>query len=249
MMSDDLHQRCIRALRQRNAQNPTPLSEAAISVIARKLIAIVPARRLDRLTETIITNYLKFQPQVQALIDPDHPGHDEQWQIALQRIRYIARLRGFSDTGDSAIELEDLVQTIANEFHQSLARYSYESTLETWLHSVTIRQLHRFRRDRSAAKRSAVYEPFERAELVPDPADDEAYIHGLELSERIKHILERQKDGKRLAKVFFLHALADCSTETIGKLIGRHPSRVRALLTLAREALRRELGEDHTDLL
>lgn len=245
MMSEDLHQRCLQSLRQRNAQERQPRSEDTLSTIANELIAQIPARQLGRLTDTTIAYYLTYQPQVRSLLDPSQPDHHEQWQVAFRRIRYIARLHGFGETGDSAVELADIVQTIAGEFHLSLTRYSYESTLETWLHSVTIRQLYRFRRNRGAAKRSAIYEPFERAELVPDPGADEAHIHAAELAKQIKLILERQKDGKRLAQVFLLHALADQSAETIGKLIGRHPSRVRALISIAREVLRRELDQDH----
>lgn len=249
MMSENLHHRCMQSLRQRNAQRGMGLSEDAMLAITNELIAHASSRQLGRLTDTFIDYYLTYRSQVRSLLDPSQPDHHDQWHVAIRRIRYIARLRGFGETGDSAVELDDIVQTIASEFHLSLQRFSYACTLETWLHSITIRQLQRFLRNRGAAKRTAIYAPFERAELVPDPSADEAHIHGAELAEQIRQILERQKDGKRLAQVFLLHALADQSAEAIGKLIRRNPSRVRAMLNIAREILRRELANDNTDVL
>jgi RNA polymerase sigma factor (sigma-70 family) len=244
MMDDDLYQRCMQALRQRNFQEQRHLSEATLHTLASELVARVPAKRLVPLVDTIVANYLNHRQQVAALLDPEHPDHNDQWRIATDRISYIARLRGFADTKDSATDLDDLVQIVSIEFCSSLSRYYFESTLDTWLHSVTLRRLRRFRRDLSAAKRSAIREPFELAVEIPDPtADDSSRVIAAELCDRIRDVLERQKGGKRLAVVFFLHALADRSTEEIGDLIGRHPSRVRSLLKTAREVLRRELGD------
>lgn len=243
MMSEDSYQRWMQALRQRNFQEQLHLSPAELHDLATELTARIPAERVEQLPQIIVANFLNHRQQVSALRDTGHRDHHEQWQIALDRIRYIARLRGFQTTGDGAVDLDDLVQTVSIAFAASLARYYFESTLDTWLHSVTLRRLRRFRRDQNAAKRNAKQEPFELAEMIPDPdTADESRAIAAELCRQIKEILERQKNGKRLAMVFFLYAIKDLPTEEIGRRIGRHQSRVRSLLNIAREVLRRELG-------
>lgn len=238
----------MRALRQRNNQGHHYLSEGELQALARELIAKLPAERLDAQLDAITGYCLNHHQQVRALLDPQDRDHHEQWQSLIRRIRMIARHRGFGQISDGAIDLEDLVQLVCAEVVTSLDNYYYESSLETWLHSVTLRRLRRFQRDQGAAKRSAEREPLDAAEELPDPqAHHDARVFAAELLARIEAILLREKRGKRLYQIFVLRVLEDRSTEEIGALIHLHPSRVRVLLNAAREALRRGLGPEDID--
>jgi RNA polymerase sigma factor (sigma-70 family) len=186
--------------------------------------------------EQVLRYFHHDHPIMLALRDEEHADHQRAWAWVSEEIQRVARIKGLLWSGDRSVERTDLVQLVQAEVVRSLGEYRFESSLRTWLQSVTIRRLSRFHRDSGAAKRAVQLAPLEAVEQRPVDDDVEHQALASALVADVAHTLSTAKD-KRMLQLFQLSMLADRSAEEIGERLQLHPSRVRALLKVLRELL------------
>jgi len=239
---ESLSQRCRSCVEDLNNREEWGLYEAARVAYAVEILSRVPASSLDRQLEQVVRYYHHEHARVATLTDADHPGHATAWQWVNDEIRRVAQVKRLGWSSDRAIELDDLVQAARIEIARAIGAYHFESTLRTWLQSVTARRLLRFHRDSLAEKRAGRPESLVDAEAVTVEWDDfEVRIRTKALCEQIDHILRTTGDT-RLATIFRQKYIHDRSAEAIGSQFQLHPSRIRALLKQARAILAQDTG-------
>jgi RNA polymerase sigma factor (sigma-70 family) len=219
------------------------LPQHQIDAYAEQLLRQIPPAYLETQLEEIVRHYHANHRLVAALRDQQSVEHGDAWAWVEREITRVTQIKGLAWSKDRAVEMDDLVQTVQAEVVRVIGDFRYASSLRTWLQGVTTRRLHRYHRDSAAAKRAAVRsEPLEYAvELPVEWGDLEQQIMASVLAEEIGRILRTNGDA-RYAQIFHLRVLGDQSAEEIGSLVKLHPSRVRALLKLAREILRGDPG-------
>jgi RNA polymerase sigma factor (sigma-70 family) len=218
------------------------LAHAQVETYVVQLLRHVPADSLEAQMEQIVSYFHADHGRVAALTDQRSLEHRDAWAWIEHEIALVAKIKGLSWSRDRIVELSDLVQTVVAEIVRSLGDYRFESSLRTWLHGVTVRRLRRFHRDSSAAKRSGQIEPIDAAaEQALEWGQSEQPIMASLLAAEIARVLSSKGD-KRYAHIFLMRTVGDMSSDMIGQRLGLHPSRVRALLKIARDLLRQDPG-------
>jgi RNA polymerase sigma factor (sigma-70 family) len=218
------------------------LTSEQVETYVVQLLRHVPAHSLEAQMEQIVSYFHADHKQVAALTDQRSLEHRDAWAWVEREIARVAKIKGLSWSRDRIVEISDLVQTVVTEIVRSLGDYRFESSLRTWLHGVTVRRLRRFHRDSSAAKRAGQIEPIDAAaEQALEWGLSEQPIMASLLAAEITRVLSITGD-KRYARIFLMHTVGDMSSNEIGQRLRLHPSRVRALLKIARDLLRQNPG-------
>lgn len=212
------------------------LSPSQIDEYVSRIARLSPPPAAQPRCEQVLRNFHQDHAMVIALRDERSANHQDAWSWAHEEIRQAARSKRLLWSGDRAVEENDLIQIVQTEVFRSIGEYRFESSLRTWLHSVTIRRLSRFHRDQGAAKRAVQLAPLEAAQHRVTDDDLESQALASALAADVAVILSTAKD-RRLLQIFQLHMLDDRSIEEIGVRLALHPSRVRALLKTLRELL------------
>lgn len=235
---DNLIARCHQCVLDLDQRSAWGLSVEQIANYAEQLVRQVPAASLERQMAQIVGYFHSEHSRVAALRDPSSASHADAWVWVAQEIARVTQLKQLGWSRDPIVELHDLVQVVQAEVVRSLPTYQYESRLSTWLHAVTIRRLRRFHRDNAAAKRAVQSEPLDAAaDRAVDWSHHEQRLLASSLWAEITRVLAQSGD-ERYARIFFMRVVVDLSNEEIAAHVQLHPSRVRALLRLARELLR-----------
>lgn len=226
---------CVIALSQRYGWG---LSSEQIDTYVEQILLRVPSSSLERQMELVVGYFHADHQRVADLRAPEGPLNADAWAWVEREIARVAHLNGLSWSRDPVVELSDLVQTVNAEVVRSLDDFHYESKLSTWIQGVTVRRLRRFHRDSLAAKRAVRPEPLEAASEQPvEWAQSEQPLLASALVAEIERVLGATGD-KRYAWIFLMRVLGDLSSKEIGAQLNLHPSRVRALLKIARDLLR-----------
>lgn len=205
------------------------------------IVGCLPNNCPDALISRTIQNYHADHALIEALSDNQHPGHSAAWDALQEQIIVVLRRAGLAWTRDQAYDVDDLAQMARLEVARSLAQFRYASRATTWVYQVSVQRIQRFIRDQQAQKRAGA--PSSLDELaepnIPIRDDDhpESTVIAQALAEQIQTILAAHPDP-RVERIFQLWAFADLRVEDIGAVVQLHPSRVRALLALARRLLR-----------
>jgi RNA polymerase sigma-70 factor (ECF subfamily) len=228
---------CRQVVEQLNNQEGWQLDDATQEQYVREIVGRVSLDRLMRQAEHIVRHYHHDHGRVQALFDADRPEHIDAWAQVQRDILASAQRHNLATARDPAISRDDIIQIVQAEIVRALPSYRYESSLRTWIYSVTVRRLKRFLRDSIAGKRAVQAESISTLDYEPmDPESIEPIANARALMQQIEQILTHM-DGPRTALIFRLHILHDRSAEDIGRYVHLHPSRVRALLVRARQIL------------
>jgi RNA polymerase sigma factor (sigma-70 family) len=199
-----------------------------------------PATPPDLLRAAAV-NYHADHALVAAMRDALHPGHDSSWDGWMRQVLGVLRRAGVAWSDDPAIDLEDLAQVARAELARALPAYRFQSRFSSWAYRVVVQSAARQIRHARAEKRSARPDSLHQAPgvdaLVATVADPELAAQGRLLAERVAAVLAAQPD-RRLLSIFQQWALEERGTAEIGAVVRLHPSRVRALLAQARQALR-----------
>lgn len=208
---------------------------------AAELAAVLDGARAPEELRAAALNYHADHDQVAALRDALHPAHARAWEGWMYQVVGVLRRAGMAWSDDPAIDVEDLAQVARADLARALPSYRYESRFSSWAYRVVVqsatRQIRRARAEKRAV-RPASLDQAEVSALIPDPAaDPESIARARLLAERVAAVLSAQPD-QRLLVIFQQWSLEERGTAEIGALVRLHPSRVRALLARAREALR-----------
>lgn len=227
-----------------SAEQGWNLDRRTICRYATALSAYVTDLTADAEVRTVCLNYYADYQTVEAMLQADHPNHEQAWGWCVLQVR-LTFARHSLQRRQQMMEDDDLVQTAMVEIVRSLPRFRYRSRLATWIYEVALRTLRRVQRDALAQKRSHATCSLEALfgsgnEPLMDDAHVEALAYLQALRRQIAEVLIREKD-KRLSRIFWLHAVEDRPTEEIARLVHLHPSRVRALLSQARITLRHHM--------
>jgi len=218
------------------------LTSEQVDTYVVQLLRHVPAHSLEAQMEQIVSYFHADHGRVAALSDQHSLEHRDAWAWVEYEIARVAKIKGLNWSRDRIVEMSDLVQTVVAEVVRSLGDYRFESSLRTWLHGVTVRRLRRFHRDSSAAKRTGQIEPIDAAaDQAQEWAQSEQPIMASLLAAEITRVLSITGD-KRYARIFLMRTVGDMSSDEIGQRLRLHPSRVRALLKIARDLLRQDPG-------
>lgn len=239
---ESLSDRCRTCVVDLDQQHGWCLDPTQVDAYVGKLLKHVPVRSLDAQMEQVVLYFHTNHRRVAALLDQGSVDHHGAWLWVEQEITLVAQIKGLSWSRDRVVEVNDLVQTVMAEVVRSLDDYRFESSLRTWLHGVTVRRLRRFHRDSSAAKRSGHVEPIDAAaEHAFEWSQSEQPIMASLLASEIERVLSITGDP-RYARIFLMRVVGDLSNDEIGRRLHLHPSRVYALLKLARDLLRQNPG-------
>lgn len=224
-----------------NAELDWDLDEAELRRAIEAIRAcLVPDTPLE-LIRTVAVNYHADHARVEALRDALNRDHQAAWADWMRQVIGVLRRAGMAWSDDPAIDLEDLAQVARAELARALPGYAYHSRLSSWAYRVVVQSVTRQIRRANAEKRAARPASLEHlaAEALPHApmADPEVAARGRLLAERVATVLAAQAD-RRLLGIFQQWAVEDRATAEIGALVQLHPSRVRALLAEARQALR-----------
>jgi RNA polymerase sigma factor (sigma-70 family) len=186
---------------------------------------------------------------VDALRDPGHPEHGEQWRewtrLAL-RILSAQLARGYTAI-ESLLSLEDLTQEAMHDLWRGLPSFHYQSRFHTWAYAVISNCLARHYRALQTQKRNALVQSqsLERMlsiiDTLPDqatPPPDEAALDG-SFATLWQQVLARHPD-ERLVLIFQLWAYEERTLRVIGEQLNLSIARVHTLLNQAIALLRDE---------
>jgi RNA polymerase sigma-70 factor (ECF subfamily) len=168
-----------------------------------------------------------------------------------------SRLRLFDATRDSVYrflrhlvrnddEAADLFQESYLRAFAALESFRGEASPTTWVLTIARNvAFNRMRRRRLEARyRTAVDEPPD----APDPAADEARRADearIDVDRRLTEAISRLSPAQREAVL--LYYIEDRAVEEVARITGRAANTVKSDLKRAREALRRELGEEMSE--
>jgi RNA polymerase sigma factor (sigma-70 family) len=178
---------------------------------------------------------------VEALGRSNHPLHNDLWIAWLAQAAQILHSAGLAWSTDTAVDYEDLAQIAQMALVVSLPKFAYRSSFSTWAHTVVVQSVQRHIRDSYAQKRAQRPDSLDAMPEFDAPACDadqpERQAITIDLLDQINAIFAHKGEA-RLARIFYLWAIADHTTTDIGSLIHLHPSRVRTLLSQARILLK-----------
>jgi RNA polymerase sigma factor (sigma-70 family) len=193
----------------------------------------------------LVINYHLDHEVIEVLRNAAHSEHEPAWRVWMGQVVAILRAEGMAWSNDPTVDVEDLAQIARAEVVRALASYRYRSRASVWLYSVVARCIAKYIRDSRAQKRAQRPDSLYRQDGEVLPIVDErteqpeAAARARLLLARIRAVLAAHPDG-RLAAMFHLWAVEDRQVAEIGEHFGLHPSRVRALLKQAREALQQD---------
>lgn len=237
---DSFELRCRACVADLSEREGWGLSETQIAAYAERIVSQAPATPLAIPLELVVRYFHRDHALYDALRDEDSPQHAPGWAWVQREITRTAQIKGLGWSRDRSVELDDLVQTVQAEVARALPDYRFASSLRTWLQSVTVRRLRRFHRDSLAAKRAVVPEPLEAAsEQAFEWNELEHELMAGALLEEIARVLRAAGDP-RYVTIVRLALVDDHTSQEIGERLRLHPSRVRALLKLARTHLRED---------
>lgn len=221
----------------------TPEQQAAY---VQALLEYLPGPSDDEQLQRLAVRYHLEHQEVQALLDPQDPGHQDAWRNWHTQAIKILRSANIHWLSEGAIDFEDLTQSALEELHRSIASYRYNSRFSTWAYTVIVRAGKRTLRALRAAKRTGAIvsldDPTLRVQLVDSMADPEVNSSVAELNALINAILSAE-GGQRWVEIFQLRTYDDQRLTDIGRQLGLSASRVSILLDHMRTLLRR-----HPDL-
>lgn len=242
---NDLRARCQEHVRRLNTDERWELTAADIAAYAEQIAPHLATTSTDAQIETVTRYFHQEHKRIAALSDAQHPQHHTAWEWVGQEITRVLHVQRLTWSKDRSIEIDDLVQTVRVEVVRSIGSFRYNSSLRTWLHSTTLRRIRRYHRDGAAAKRPQNVADLEQALEVGVGWEHFAdTVHGRLFLEKICTVLA-QADDKRLARMLLLRTIDDLTIEDIGRQFHLHPSRVRALLSMARDLLKKDAELQH----
>jgi len=186
---------------------------------------------------------------VDALRDPAHPEHGEQWLAwTRQGLRILAaQLSGGYVAIESLLSLEDLAQEAMHDLWRGLPSFRYQSRFHTWAYTVICHCLARHYRALHTQKRNALVQiqslegMLSIIDMLPDratPMPDEAALDG-SFAALLRQVLARHPDN-RLVPIFQLWAYEERTLRVIGEHLNLSTARVHTLLGQAIAVLRNE---------
>jgi RNA polymerase sigma factor (sigma-70 family) len=203
----------------------------------------------DALLRIMLRYYHTEHALVDALRDPGHPEHSEQWlEWTRQGVRILAaQLAGGYAAIGSLLSLEDLAQEAMHDLWRGLPSFRYQSRFYTWAYAVICHCLSRHYRALQAQKRNALVQIHSLESMLsiidtlPDratPTPDEAALEG-SFAALLRQVLARHPDD-RLVPIFQLWAYEERTLRVIGEQLHLSTARVHTLLGQAIALLRDE---------
>ncbi|MFV9503822.1 MAG: sigma-70 family RNA polymerase sigma factor [Oscillochloridaceae bacterium umkhey_bin13] len=203
------------------------------------LADLLPPQTTPDQIRIVCRHYHQDHHEYAALQSSGHPDHTAAWQRWLALAVPIVVKACGTYPGQPLLDPEDLAQMALLELARCLDRFRFQSSLTTWAYAVIAQTALRLVRDGHAKKRPQTCTSLDQCpgweEHLAPVASPEVTTQAWALAGLVHSLLLEHGDA-RLAQIFLLSA-ADQSTETIGRLVQLHPSRVRALLTQARSIL------------
>lgn len=203
----------------------------------------------DALLRIMLRYYHTEHALVEALRDPGHPEHSEQWLKWTKQVLRIlaAQLAGGYAAIESLISLEDLAQEAMHDLWRGLPSFRYQSRFYTWAYAVICHCLSRHYRALQTQKRNALIQiqslegMLSLIDTLPDRATlapDEAALDG-SFATLLRQVLARHPDD-RLVPIFQLWAYEERTLRVIGEQLNLSTARVHTLLGQAIALLRNE---------
>jgi RNA polymerase sigma factor (sigma-70 family) len=182
----------------------------------------------------LLSNYHADHRVVDALQDPGHPEHNEQWAIMRELIRKMVYKWQFSAIKDKSLEPDDLVQTAASAIARGITRFQYRSSLTTWIAQVALNVIRLAHRHGNTKGRKG--DQVELTDTLADSTQIDQELGYTQLYAEIDTLLRTQGD-LRLALVFRLYYVEHLKQAEIAKQLGLSIGRVSMLLKDARTLL------------
>jgi RNA polymerase sigma-70 factor (ECF subfamily) len=160
---------------------------------------------------------------------------DQRSSAAIERELFEMVYRSMrSLAGPHALDLEDLVQSAAEQVLKSLPAFDQRSELRTWVYAVTYRVLLRQRRwyRRWAARFSLGVDPPEPESTAPLPNQQ---LEARERARQLHEVLAQLSDKYRA--VVILHDIEERSIFEIARIVGAGELTVRSRLRDGRKRL------------
>lgn len=243
---DEAQLRCLDTIERLNDEQVWKLDRATQIRYALGLRPALEHVSAGPLLRTIVANYHADHATVEALLNSDHPRHQEAWQLWARQVALVLHSTRLHWSHDIAVDADDLAQVALAEVARSLGSYGYRSKLSTWIFRVVVLSARRQGRSQRAAKRAARLASLQQFPQLDVPVaperQPEAEVRARLLVAQCLAILADHPD-KRLAAIFRLWAAEERRVEEIGALYRLHPSRVGALLREIRRLL-----QAHPDL-
>jgi RNA polymerase sigma-70 factor (ECF subfamily) len=166
------------------------------------------------------------------------PVSEESFSAFVEKRRERAVRMAFRLLGGDAAAAEDAAQNAFVRAYRGLPKFRGESSLDTWFHSILVREVHRQRRWRGLRQLLSL-----DAESVPEPADPTPARDPL-LRKRIAAALERLSAAQR--ETFVLVHLEGFSITEAASVLGKAPGTLKSHLHRALASLRESLGDLRT---
>jgi RNA polymerase sigma-70 factor (ECF subfamily) len=160
---------------------------------------------------------------------------DEAFSSFVEKRRERALRIAFRLLGGDAAAAEDAAQNAFLRAYRGLAKFRGESTLDTWFHSILVREVHRQRRWRGLRQLLSL-----ESDEVPEPADPRPEGDPV-LRRRIAAALERLSAAQR--ETFVLVHLEGFSISEAAAVLGKAPGTLKSHLHRALVSLRESLGD------
>jgi RNA polymerase sigma-70 factor (ECF subfamily) len=200
------------------------------------------------MTDPIARPMVADQPrEEQAVADPDDPtlaarfarGEDGAFKAVVERFHARVQRLAYRLLGWSAADAEDVVQEVFLAALRGAGKFRGQSSLGTWLTTITLNQCRTHRRGLLARLRlmtrfSSTAVPRTEAPPADVPAADaDAFAHE---QSALRHLSPRERE------VIVLHYLEQQPVDQIATLLGLSRGAVDIRLHRARKRLREVLG-------
>jgi len=160
---------------------------------------------------------------------------DESFSSFVEKRRERAVRIAFRMLGGDRAAAEDAAQNAFLRAFRGLAKFRGESTLDTWFHSILIREIQRQRRWRGLRQLLSL-----ESETVAEPADPRPQGDPA-LRRRIAAALDRLTAAQR--ETFVLVHLEGFSITEAAAVLGKAPGTLKSHLHRALSSLRESLGD------
>jgi RNA polymerase sigma-70 factor (ECF subfamily) len=160
---------------------------------------------------------------------------DQTFSAFVEKRRERAVRIAFRLLGGDAAAAEDAAQNAFLRAFRGLAKFRGESTLDTWFHSILVREVHRQRRWRGLRQLLSL-----DADHVPEPVDPHPQGDPV-LRRRIAAALEQLSPAQR--ETFVLVHLEGFSITEAAAVLGKAPGTLKSHLHRALVSLRESLGD------
>lgn len=160
---------------------------------------------------------------------------EESFSAFVEKRRERAVRIAFRLLGGDVGAAEDAAQNAFLRAYRGLAKFRGESSLDTWFHSILVREVNRQRRWRGLRQMLSL-----DAQRLPEPADPRPQGDAL-LRRRIAAALERLSPAQR--ETFVLIHLEGFSISEAAAVLGKAPGTLKSHLHRALVSLRETLGD------